>query len=212
MIDIVNQINAVHREVGKGTFSAGEGPVVLVRRRYDAAVEDVWDACTNAERIPRWFLPITGELRLGGKYQLEGQAGGEIIKCEPPRMFRLTWIFGEMPPSEVEVRLTPGPEPDTTDFELEHVAIVDPVLWDQFGPGAVGIGWDMLLLGLGLYLTTGQTVDNPQEWQVSEEGKDFTSRSSQAWRAAHEASGEDPEKAAAMAERVFAVYTGTDPS
>jgi uncharacterized protein YndB with AHSA1/START domain len=208
MIDIVNEINATRREVGRGTFAAGEGPTVLLRRRYDTAIEDVWDACTNPERIPRWLMPVTGDLRLGGKYQLEGNAGGEILHCEPPRMFRLTWIFGEMPPSEVELRLAPGPDPDTTDFELEHIAIVDPTMWDQFGPGAVGIGWDMMLLGLSLYLATGKTVDNPLEWQLSEEGKAFMTHSNDAWRTAHEAFGEDPEKAAAMAHRVLAVYSG----
>src|SRR5882724_8555264 len=29
-----------------------------------------WDAMTNAERIPRWFLPISADLRLSGRYQL----------------------------------------------------------------------------------------------------------------------------------------------
>ena len=44
----------------------------------------MWDAVTSAERIPRWFLPISGDLRLGGRYQLEGNAGGEVLECAPP--------------------------------------------------------------------------------------------------------------------------------
>ena len=29
--------------------------------------------------------PISGDLRLGGRYQLQGNAGGEILVCEPPQ-------------------------------------------------------------------------------------------------------------------------------
>jgi hypothetical protein len=39
---------------------------------YPASQSDLWDAVTNADRIPRWFLPVSGDLRLGGHYQLEG--------------------------------------------------------------------------------------------------------------------------------------------
>ncbi|MQA26613.1 MAG: polyketide cyclase, partial [Micromonosporaceae bacterium] len=86
MIDIVGQLNAIRREVGERRIPAGEGRAVRLRREYDAPIEDVWDAITNAERINRWFLPVSGDLRLGGTYQLKGNAGGEIRRCEPPRL------------------------------------------------------------------------------------------------------------------------------
>src|SRR6476619_4582258 len=118
MIDIVNQIEAVRREVGEGRIAAGEGRAVRLRRTYDAPVEDVWDAVTNPERISRWFLPISGDLRLGGRYQLEGNAGGEILACEQPRRYRVTWVYGEMADaaevSELEVRLTSATDDRTT--------------------------------------------------------------------------------------------------
>jgi uncharacterized protein YndB with AHSA1/START domain len=66
MIDVNQQINAVRRQVGTRVLEAGEARTVTVSQSYDAAVEDVWDACTNPERIPRWFLPITGDLRPAG--------------------------------------------------------------------------------------------------------------------------------------------------
>jgi len=74
MTDIHASIKDTHRAVGTGAIAAGEGHTVLVRRAYPAPVEDVWDACTSADRIGRWFLPVTGDLRAGGKYQLEGNA------------------------------------------------------------------------------------------------------------------------------------------
>ena len=42
--------------------------IILKSGIGDAAIDDVWDACTNPERIPRWFLPVSGDLRLGGRY------------------------------------------------------------------------------------------------------------------------------------------------
>ena len=49
---------------------------VTLTRSYATPVADLWDAVTNGERIPRWFAPVSGELRLGGRYQVEGNAGG----------------------------------------------------------------------------------------------------------------------------------------
>jgi hypothetical protein len=59
MIDVAHQINAVRRQVGTRTLEAGEARTVVVSQVYDAAVEDVWDACTSADRIARWFLPVS---------------------------------------------------------------------------------------------------------------------------------------------------------
>src|SRR5690606_32513269 len=72
VINIEEQINAVHRQVGTRQIEAGEARTVVISQTYRASVDDVWDACTSAERIPRWFLPVSGDLRVGGKYQLEG--------------------------------------------------------------------------------------------------------------------------------------------
>jgi uncharacterized protein YndB with AHSA1/START domain len=67
MIDVTRQINAVHRTVGSRTLEAGEARVVTIGQAYDTDADDLWDACTNIERIPRWFLPITGDLKVGGR-------------------------------------------------------------------------------------------------------------------------------------------------
>jgi uncharacterized protein YndB with AHSA1/START domain len=215
MIDVVHQINAVQRRVGTRTLAAGEARTVIVSQSYDAAVEDVWDACTNAERIPRWFLPVSGELRLGGRYQLEGNAGGTVERCDPPKSFFLTWEFGGQV-SWVEVRLTAEAAAGAaarTRLEIEHIAHVDDDTWAQFGPGAVGIGWDSAILGLSLYLSGGPALD-PAEgaaWAASDEGRRFMTLSGERWGEAYVASGADEAQARGMAERTIAAYT-TAPS
>jgi len=91
MIEVEGQINAVQRRVGTRVLEAGEARTVTVSQTYDATVEDVWDACTNPERIPRWFLPISGDLRPGGRYELKGNASGTVQECDPPNSFAATW-------------------------------------------------------------------------------------------------------------------------
>ncbi len=53
MIDVTETINAVQRQVGARMLEAGEARTTTISRIYDAGVEELWDACTNPERIPR---------------------------------------------------------------------------------------------------------------------------------------------------------------
>jgi uncharacterized protein YndB with AHSA1/START domain len=211
MIDVSHEINATQRHVGSRVLDVGQARTVTIIRTYKAPVEDVWDACTNLERIPRWFLPISGELRVGGRYQLAGNAGGTIQRCDPPRTFAATWEFGG-DVTWIELRLSPAAN-GRTRFELEHIAHVDDEQWLQFGPGAVGVGWDLGLMSLGIHLTSGQRVD-PAEvaaWSASAEGKQFMSRSSQQWGEASVAAGTDTAQAHAAADRTTAFYTAEEP-
>lgn len=203
MIDIVNQINAIHREIGDAPVTTGPGRSLLLRRSYDASIEDVWDACTSPERIGRWLAPITGDLKPGGNFQLEGNAGGEILRCEEPHLLKVTWAMGEGMVTEVEVRLSRGPDGDTV-LELEHASpaeIVDEMV-RSYGPGGtigLGGGWDLALLGLELHLHDEKF--DPATWEHSPEVKDFATRSCHAWGAVIQAAWgtSDEDIAAAIA-------------
>ena len=183
MIDIINQLKAIHREVAQRPAGDGEVISVLVRREYDAAVDDVWDAVTDPDRVKRWFLPLTGDLRPGGAFQLEGNAGGEILDCEPPRRLRVT--FGG-PDSLVELRLTAQGDEQTA-LELEHTV---PVAFAGSGAGAlfVGPGWDGAFMALDLFLR-GEVAEDPVAAASSPEAIDFSRQSVQAWVTAIESSG-----------------------
>ena len=215
MIDVVDEIEAVEREVGSGRIAAGEGKLVRLRRTYSASIDDVWDALTNPSRIGRWFVPVSGDFRLGGTYQFEGNAGGKIVACERPNRLLVTWVYGDTSDpastSELEVRLTAASE-DSTVFELLHTAVVPDEMWDQYGPGAVGVGWDMGFLGLELHLTGRgdalATAAEKEAWQLSDEGREFAGRASEAWGDASRAAGADSDVVARNVAETTAFYTG----
>ena len=202
-------IGAEVREVAEREHEGKPARVVIASRLYHTDAEDLWDALTNAERIPRWFLPVEGELRLGGRYQLKGNAGGTITRCDPPKALNITWEMGDGM-SWVNVRL--APEGKDTRLTLEHIVHSAGVeaFWTQYGPGATGVGWDLGFLGLGLHIESGESV--PPEanatWMASDEAKAFMRACAGAWAAAHVAAGEAPEVARGMAERTAAFYTG----
>jgi uncharacterized protein YndB with AHSA1/START domain len=183
MIDIASQLKAIHRAVGKQPIDGGEGIGVLLRRSYNASIEDVWDALTDPDRIKRWFFPVSGDLRVGGSFQLEGNAGGDIRKCEPPRL--LTVTFGG-PTSVVELRLSADGDSDTV-LELEHTV---PIEMAGSGAGAlyVGPGWDGAFLALDLFLR-GEVSPDPVAAANSPEAREFSRQSVHAWTAVVESSG-----------------------
>lgn len=184
MIDIPGQLAAIYREVGERPLDGGDqGVGVLLRRSYPAAIEDVWDAVTDPERMKRWFLPISGDLRVGGTFQLEGNAGGEILACEPPRLLRTT--FGG-PTSVVELRLTASGDEETV-LELEHTVPME-IARSAAGALYVGPGWDGALMGLDLYLR-GEAVGDPVAAASSPEALEFSKHSVHAWSSAVESSG-----------------------
>lgn len=211
IIDVDHQINAAARTVGDRVLEAGTARVVTMSRTYAAPLEDLWDACTSAERIPRWFLPISGDLRVGGQYSLQGNASGTIERCDPPRSFFVTWEnAGDV--TWLEVRLDPE-DADHTRLTLEHVAHVDDERWLQYGPGAVGVGWDLALMGLDLHITTGAANDAGEfmAWMGSPDGAAFVTAASRGWADASIAAG-TPEAEARAAERgTTAFYTGAEP-
>lgn len=219
MVDVPKQIAAVTRTLRTADVDGEPTHVQTLSQAYPAAIADVWDATTSAERIARWFLPVSGDLRLGGRYQFEGNAGGEILACAPPdggrAEYRVTWELGGGV-TWLTVRLAEE-GPDRTRLELEHtarVADVPPGMWETFGPGATGVGWDGGLLGLSLHLGALDGAISPEEaaaWAVTDEGKSFYRAAADSWGAAHVAAGADADTAGRAADATYGFYTGEAP-
>jgi uncharacterized protein YndB with AHSA1/START domain len=207
-IDVDHQIKAVQRNIGTRTIDSGEAHVVTVSQCDDTDPADLWDAVTDIERIPRWLLPISGDLTVGGSYQLEGQANGTVLTCDPPKNFTATWEYGGNV-SWIDVSIS-SEGPDRARLVLEHIVSVDDEIWREFGPGGVGMGWDSMVLGLAIHLSTGESIDPSfgQQWTGTEEGRRFLTLSGEGWYAANVAFGEDPAAARGLADRCIKAYLG----
>jgi uncharacterized protein YndB with AHSA1/START domain len=195
-LDMNVELDAVSREL--------TGTDLRLTRRYAEPPDQVWSALTEPDRIQRWLAPVTGDLVLGGRYQVEGNAGGEITACEPPRSFAATWEFGGHV-GRISVTLA-DTEDGGTLLELLHHVPSPPDHWEEFGPGAVGIGWELALMGLGLHL-----VDPAADRPAPEELPDlsgFMREAGTAWADAAVDGGADPEWARTSADRCVAAYTG----
>ncbi|MEV0390150.1 SRPBCC domain-containing protein [Nonomuraea sp. NPDC050643] len=209
MKDVLDELAAVRRAMGNSRVPAGEAYTVELRRRYDAEIDDVWDAITHPERLRRWLKPVTGALRLGGKFELDSGEHGDILRCEPPRLLKVSWLYGPDADawpgtSEVEVRLAPGPAGDT-ELELIHAAFIGEPSFPTYGPGAGGVSWDLALLTLARLLADDEIAGH-EEFEKSPEGREFSRRSAAAWGQAHLAAGGEPEHVAAAVEATTKFY------
>ncbi len=198
-------VDAATRQVTSEERDGQPAKVIVARRTFATSIDDLWDSLTNRERLPRWFFPVSGDLRLGGHYALEGNASGEILECDPPKRLSVTWVYDEQT-SWVEVELTPAGDGEQTELELRHIAHVPDDFWNEFGPGAVGIGWDLALIGLHHHFT--EVPFDGEGWSSSEPGRIFIAASSRAWRDASILAGTPPDAADPAAERTTTFYTG----
>ena len=69
--DVAGNLGAVERTVSVLEREGQPARAVTLSRSYATTLEDLWDAATSAERIPRWVPANQRELELGGRYQLE---------------------------------------------------------------------------------------------------------------------------------------------
>ena len=199
-------LGAVNRAVSFRERDGHSAGAVTLSRSFDAAIGDVWDAVTNEERISHWFTPVTGELELGGHFQLEGNASGTITACERLSHFAVTWEFGG-DVSWVDVSLEPADEGHSR-LTLTHASILSGH-WDEYGPGAAGVGWEWGLLGLAIHLEEPtEPMPGVMEFVASDAGRAFFAGSSDGWAKAAIAAGADADTARAAASRTTAFYTG----
>ncbi|XWW92406.1 hypothetical protein V2A60_000329 [Cordyceps javanica] len=210
-MDYAQQVDAVSRSVFKDVVTLANGKparTVCLRQNFSAPVQALWDITTQPERLAVWFAPVSGDLRMNGRYSITGNASGTVTECHPPQGFALSWELGEAV-SAVRVNLKElqghgEGETTTTELELLHTFPVD-AHWNKYGPGAGGVGWDMTLVGLALHLA-GLPKPSEEEWSTSKEAVSFTQRASERWRDAAIEGGEDAKWAREAGDRTTAFY------
>lgn len=207
---IASQPGEVRRELTVERDEKRQNTVQTISQSYPTTLDDLWEACTQADRLERWFAPVSGDLRLGGRYQVEDNASGEVVACEPPLSFTVTWEFaGDF--SQVTVRLTPEEGRARLTLEHEHTGDADSEFWAQFGPGATGVGWDLALLGLSLHLVAGtDRPDDPDAFARTAPAQQFIRAVSGRWAEASVRAGTPEEDATAAANRTTAFYLGEE--
>lgn len=204
---VTGQLDQVDRSVTVHESGDHTAVTLEISQLYPTDAADLWDAVTSAERLERWFAPVRGDLRLGGSYQVEGNAGGVVQACEPPHRFTATWVMGE-PASLIDVRVEPV-DAGHARLRLIHSGQLDSGFWQTYGPGALGVGWDLGLLGLSLHLGTGTgRPPDVDAWGASAQARRFMTGSSRRWVAAAVAAGTPTEAAEAAGGRTTAFYTG----
>lgn len=206
---LIAGLRGTTHEVRNVEIEGQPGKAVVLSRVYDTDTADLWDAITRPERLARSFLPVSGDLRVGGRYKFEGNAGGTITECAPNRRVAATWEFGG---GMSWVVVTLAPEGGGTRLTLEHSSHIHP-MWGQFGAGAVGIGWDLAMMGLGLHLTAPDAPRPEQaaaEWPGTPEGRAYIREAAEAWSRADIAAGAHRDEAMASAENSRKFYTGEE--
>jgi uncharacterized protein YndB with AHSA1/START domain len=133
-------------------IAAGDARVAVFTRTYPTTIDDLWDACTNPERLRRWYVPVTGDLRVGGTFEQVNMGSGVIVVCEPPHHLVLSLGGGV---DEIEARLSPAAEADMTVLEIQHATTIDSheiggQMFDAIF--CMGGGYYPRLLALDLYL------------------------------------------------------------
>ena len=184
MTDVTGPSAGTHREVRRRRIAAGEARTALIRRHLEAPIEDIWSACTSPAQLGRWFLPVTGDLRPGGTFAFEGNAHGEIRRCQAPHLLAVTWAYGDRPVDEVDLRLSPAGD-GVTALELEHATVTGLVEWDGQMLDAlpdVGAGWETALFALETHLR-GELPAVPAEFARAPAVQDLAERSGRTWAA-----------------------------
>ena len=209
-MDFSEAFGATFRWVGESERDGKPTRIVRASRTYPTSQQDLWSAVTEKERICRWFAEVTGDLELGGRYAIKNNAGGEITACEPPSALTLTWEFG----SNVSwVSATVEEVNGGALLTLEHEMPTDPgseTHWEQYGPGATGVGWDMAFIGLDAHLSSdGQpSLDAGAAWAEGAQGKATLRTWAEEWGKAHVEAGAPAVIATEMADRTAGFYTG----
>lgn len=209
-MDFNEAFGATDREVLQGNREGRATRIVRASRIYGASQSELWSASTEQSRVACWFAEVSGVFELGGRYAIKGNADGTIIVCEPPRSFGLTWEFGG---TISWVTVTTSEVDDGVQLTLQHEMAIDEeseAHWATYGPGATGVGWEMAILGLEVYLAGdgASALEAGATWAESNEAKATFRTWAEAWGDAHVRAGESIESARGMAERTAQFYTG----
>lgn len=173
--------------------------VLTLRTNISRAPARLWPLLTRAPELARWFGPVGGELREGGRFEAPGGVTGRILQVQEPHRVRLSW---EQEGLEGPLLLRLDPEDDgTTQLTLRRTVLLDAAELDRTGPGALALDWEIVLLALaahtdGWHATCLEPVPVPTpQWQRSPQGRSMVRAWAVRWAAEAIAAGVDEDTA-----------------
>jgi uncharacterized protein YndB with AHSA1/START domain len=120
-------------------------PIVQVRRRVKARVEQIFDLWTKPDLMARWMSPFPGavnckascDLRPGGTFSLvmssdesSRQVSGTYVQIDRPRKLVFTWIGPLTNNVNTLVTVELNPCGDETDLVLTHERLPTPTIYE----------------------------------------------------------------------------------
>jgi len=136
------------------TVSEAATETLVIKRTVPAAVERVWDAWTNPEKLSRWFAPegfdvgkVQADAETGGQYRIEMNdpdcdshiVMGQYLEVVRHERIQSTWQWeGSDIETLLTVEFTAG-EGGTTELTLTHERFPDAELRDKHNQGWTGV-------------------------------------------------------------------------
>jgi len=134
--------------------------VVQMEDRYDTAIDDLWSALTDPQRLARWIAEVDGDLRVGRVFHASFTSGwegpGRVDVCEPPRRLLVTMAPGRDDQTVIEAELVA--EGNQTCLVVEERGLPLTEL------AAHGAGWQAHVEDLAAHLAGQERADWRTRW------------------------------------------------
>jgi uncharacterized protein YndB with AHSA1/START domain len=151
--------------------SAGGVGVVRIEDRYDTAIDDLWAAITDPDRLAHWYGQVEGDLHPGGAFRVylagdDIESAGRVDVCEPPRRLRVTtretdesYRRGQgAPPFDATIEVTLTTDGDQTLLAMEIQGMpLDKIAF-------YGAGNQIHIENLAAYLAGRERGDTEARW------------------------------------------------
>ena len=153
-------MSEITQVLGRLEADAPEGGVVVVfDRRYATDAADLWQACTDPDRLARWFAPVSGDLREGGDFTIHFDDADtprcRLVSCEAPTRLVWEWPVGEV---ATVVTVEVAPDADGARLVLRHARL------DAGRVAGYAAGWDTYVRRLAADLSGEDLPDWDATW------------------------------------------------
>ena len=140
---------------------AGDQVAVVFDRHYATSPDDLWEACTDPDRLARWFAPVSGDLRIGGAFTIHFDDADtpqcQVLTCDPPHRLVWEWPVGDAA-TLVSAEITP--DADGARLVLRHERLTPSQA------AGYAAGWDTYVRRLEAHLSGVPLPDWEQTWSA----------------------------------------------